>query len=121
MGAPRARGRPEGAGPVIARIWRGATTESDGDRYLEYLRGTGIREYRETEGNRGVIVLRRAVAGRAEFVLISLWESMDAVAGFAGDDVTKAVFYPDDDRFLVDRDLEVDHFDVDHVDVVEAP
>ena len=97
---------------MIARIWRGATAEADGDRYLEYLRETGIREYRGTEGNRGVVVLRRAVAGRAEFVLISLWESMDAVTRFAGDDVTKAVFYPEDDRFLVDRDLHVDHFDV---------
>ena len=97
---------------MIARIWRGAVTEADADAYLEYLRETGIREYRDTPGNRGVYVLRRLVAGRAEFVLISLWESMEAVAAFAGDDVTEAVFYPEDERFLVDRDLEVDHFDV---------
>ena len=97
---------------MIARTWRGSTGEADAEAYLEYLRRTGIPAYRETPGNRGVLVLRRLVAGRAEFLLISLWESMEAVAAFAGDDVTKAVFYPEDDRFLVDRDLEVDHFDV---------
>jgi heme-degrading monooxygenase HmoA len=97
---------------MIARIWRGATSEADADAYLDYLRDTGIREYRDTPGNRGVYVLRRLVAGQAEFLLLSLWESMDAVTTFAGDDPTKAVFYPEDDRYLVDRGEGIDHFDV---------
>ena len=36
---------------------------------------------------------------------------MDAVRGFAGDDVEKAVFYPEDERFLVDRELTVSHYE----------
>ena len=95
---------------MIARIWRGATRQEDADAYVEYLRGTGLKEYRETPGNLGAWVLWRIVNGRAEFVTFSLWESEEAVRGFAGDDIGRAVFYPQDDRFLVERDNTVTHY-----------
>jgi heme-degrading monooxygenase HmoA len=95
---------------VIARIWRGATRAEDAERYVEYLQGTGLREYRETAGNRGAWVLWRRDDERAEFVTLSFWDSEDAVRGFAGEDIERAVFYPEDDRFLVERDLTVHHY-----------
>lgn len=101
-----------GATARLARLWRGATKAEDADAYLAYLHETGIAEYRRTPGNRGVIVLRRIANGRAEFLLITLWESEEAVRVFAGDDMERAVFYPEDDRFLVARDERVDHFEV---------
>lgn len=97
---------------MIARLWSGAVRDVDGDRYLEYLEETGIPEYRATEGNRGVFVLRRDRNARTEFLLISLWESMEAVRRFAGPDPERAVFYPEDDRFLVQRAETVDHYDL---------
>lgn len=97
---------------MIARTWRGATTEEDSDAYLEYLRETGFRQYRATPGNLGVFGLRRIIDGRAELLLLTLWESEEAIRRFAGDDISRAVFYPEDDRFLIDRDDHVDHFDV---------
>jgi hypothetical protein len=42
----------------------------------------------------------------------SFWESREAIEGFAGQDIEKAVFYPEDDRFLVERDLSVRHYEV---------
>jgi len=98
--------------PMIARTWRGFTASADADRYVEYLRSTGVRAYRETPGNLGVYLLRRHDGDRAEFLLVSLWESMDAVQRFAGKEPDRAVFYPDDDAFLVARDRHVDHFEV---------
>jgi len=97
---------------MIARTWRGATKAQDGEAYLEYLHRTGFAEYRKTPGNRGVLGLRRIVNDRAEFVLVSLWESEKAVRQFAGSDIEKAVFYPEDERFLVDRDNHVSHYEV---------
>jgi heme-degrading monooxygenase HmoA len=97
---------------MIARTWRGWTSAADADRYVEYLNDTGVREYRETPGNRGVFVLRRVDAERAEFLLVTLWDSMDAVRAFAGADEGVAVFYPQDDGFLVDRERHADHYDV---------
>jgi heme-degrading monooxygenase HmoA len=97
---------------MIARTWRGATKASDGDAYVKYLHETGIREYKATPGNQGVIALRRERDGKTEFFLVSLWDSWDAIKAFAGPKPEKAVFYPEDDRFLVERDNHVDHYEV---------
>jgi heme-degrading monooxygenase HmoA len=97
---------------VIVRTWRGATRAEDADRYVEYLRETGLKEYRATPGNRGAWVLRRRAGERCEFVTVSLWDSLDDVRGFAGEDVDAAVFYPEDDAFLVEREKTVDHWEL---------
>ena len=97
---------------MIARSWRGATKAEDAEAYLEYLNQTGLAEYRKTPGNRGVLGLRRIVKDRAEFLLISLWDSTEAIRQFAGDDIEKAVFYPEDERFLIERDDHVSHYEV---------
>jgi len=97
---------------MIARTWRGATRAEDADAYVEYLEKTGFSEYRATPGNRGVLALRNVSGGRAEFLLLTLWESEEAIRRFAGDDIDRAVFYPEDDRFLVERGERVDHFEV---------
>jgi heme-degrading monooxygenase HmoA len=97
---------------MIARIWSGSTRAADADTYLEYLRATGLGEYESTPGNRGVLTLRSIDGDKAKFVLISLWDSMEAIRRFAGDDVEEAVFYPEDERFLVEKDERVQHFDV---------
>ena len=97
---------------MIARTWRGATAADDADAYLDYLHQTGLAEYRKIDGNRGVLALRRIDGNRAEFLLVSLWDSAEAIRRFAGGDIEKAVFYPEDDRFLVDRDNHVFHYEV---------
>ena len=97
---------------MIARTWRGATAAHDADAYLDYLHQTGLAEYRKMDGNRGVLALRRIADGRAEFLLVSLWDSEESIRQFAGDDIGKAVFYPEDERFLVDRDNHVLHYEV---------
>ncbi len=96
---------------LIARVWRGAVRSADADAYVAYVRETGIAEYEATPGNRGAWILRRPKGELTEIVTLSLWESMDAVRAFAGDDPGRAVFYPDDDRFLVERELTVEHYD----------
>jgi len=97
---------------VIARLWRGAVRAGQGDAYAAYLDRTGTRDCRATPGNRGVLVLRDDAADRAEFVFISLWESMDAIRGFAGDDVERAHYYPEDRDFLLALEPTVQHYDV---------
>jgi heme-degrading monooxygenase HmoA len=97
---------------MIARVWRGATREEDAGRYREYLDETGVKEARATPGNRGVLVMRRVADGRAEFLFASFWESMEAIHGFAGDDVERAVYYPEDRRYLLELDPHVRHYEV---------
>lgn len=97
---------------MIARIWRGRTPADKADEYMKYLEATGLKEYRATEGNQGVWVLRRIQDGEAEFVLITLWESYDAIARFAGEDIAKAVYYPEDKAFLLELEPNVAHYEV---------
>lgn len=97
---------------MTARIWKGATRAEGSDAYLEYLGETGFAEYRATPGNLGVLALRRIADGRAEFLLLTLWESEEAIRRFAGDDPGRAVFHAEDDRYLVERGERVDHFEV---------
>jgi antibiotic biosynthesis monooxygenase (ABM) superfamily enzyme len=98
---------------VIARVWRGATLAENGDAYAAYLEETGMRGARELPGSRGTLVLRRPRAGYMEFETILLFDSMDDVRGFAGDELDVAVFFEQDDHYLVERDLECKHYDVD--------
>lgn len=95
---------------MIARTWRGAVRAEDAEAYADYIRRTGIAEYAATPGNRGAYLLYRIDGDRAEVVTLSFWDSLVAVQGFAGTDIDRAVFYPEDDRFLIERDLTASHY-----------
>jgi heme-degrading monooxygenase HmoA len=97
---------------MIARIWRGATEAAKADEYLEYLQRTGIADYRATEGNRGVSILRRVEGKTAHFLLISLWDSFESIGKFAGEEVEKARYYPEDERYLIELEPTVQHYEV---------
>jgi heme-degrading monooxygenase HmoA len=97
---------------MIARIWRGATRAEDADAYADYMGRTGGEALAATPGSRGVYMLRRVDGDRAEWIMLSLWHDEEAVRAFAGDDPSLAVFYPQDDRFLTERDLTASHFEV---------
>jgi heme-degrading monooxygenase HmoA len=97
---------------MILRSWRGVVHAADAERYLEHQADTGVRDYRETDGNLGVLVLSRAHGDLVEVVTLSFWESMDAVRRFAGDDPGVARFYPGDDDLLMEKDAHADHFTV---------
>ena len=97
---------------MVARIWRGAVRRADADEYGAYIGETGLDGYAATEGNRGAWMLRRDIGSLTEFVTFTLWDSLDAIRAFAGDDVETAVYYPEDDRYLVERDEKVKHYEV---------
>jgi heme-degrading monooxygenase HmoA len=98
---------------MIARMWRGWVRTERAAAYVDYIAGTGLAEYRGTAGNLGAQMLTRDLGdGRTEVVTLSWWESLDSIRGFAGDDVSVAVFYPEDDDYLVDRETTVTHFEV---------
>jgi heme-degrading monooxygenase HmoA len=97
---------------MIVRTWRGAVRPADEERYLRHQADTGVREYRETPGNVGVLVLRRERDGLVEVTTVSFWESMDAVRAFAGADPGRARFYPGDDDLLAQKDEHADHYEL---------
>lgn len=97
---------------MIARIWNGRVPSAKADAYYDYLLRTGIEDYAATPGNRGVYVLRRTEDDIVHFELLTLWESLEAIKAFAGEDYERARYYPEDDNFLLEREPRVRHLDV---------
>lgn len=106
---------------MIARMWRGVTPASKAESYLDYLSLTGLADYRDTPGNAGVWVLRRDTEDGVEFLLVSLWDSYESIQRFAGPAYERAVYYPEDDAYLLEREPEVRHFEVVLPDEIHAP
>jgi antibiotic biosynthesis monooxygenase (ABM) superfamily enzyme len=98
---------------MIARVWRGATRAEDAEEYAAYVEKSAMEGARALPGNRGTLVLRRVHGDKAEFETILLFDELESIHAFAGDDIDTAVFFPEDDRYLVERELTVRHFDVD--------
>jgi heme-degrading monooxygenase HmoA len=97
---------------MIARTWTGAVLREDAGAYADYIRDTGFAEYGRTPGNRGAWMLRRDDGDRTEFITLSMWDSVEAIKAFAGDDMEAAVLYPEDERYLIDGESRVTHYEV---------
>jgi heme-degrading monooxygenase HmoA len=97
---------------MTARIWTGTVRRADADVYADYIRDTGFAAYGETPGNRGAWMLRRDDGEHTEFITLSMWDSVDAIRAFAGEDIEAAVLYPEDERYLVDGASKVTHYEV---------
>jgi len=99
---------------MIARIWHGITLPTKANEYFDYLKKTGLADYATTEGNRGVYLLRRIEGDRAHFLTLTFWESEEAIKAFAGADIEKARYYPEDKDFLLEFEPTVTHYEVLH-------
>jgi heme-degrading monooxygenase HmoA len=97
---------------MIARIWHGRTSHADAIAYLDFLRERAIPDYRATPGNVAAFVLQRYAEDATHFVTLSFWESMEVIRAFAGDDVEKARYYPEDEDFLLEFEENVVHYEV---------
>jgi heme-degrading monooxygenase HmoA len=95
---------------VILRRWSARIRTADEADYIAYIAGTGLDDYRATPGNLGAQMLVRTLGnGESEVTTLSWWESIETIAAFAGEDIDRARYYPDDDRFLLTRPEYVEH------------
>jgi len=96
--------------PMILRRWRSTIRAADKAAYLAYVLETGADDYAKTPGNLGYHVLTRDLGdGTVEISTMSWWDSMESIRGFAGDEPERARYYPEDDRFLLERPEHVEH------------
>ena len=78
---------------MIARIWHGWTIPGNADKYEALLKEeifVGIQN-RHIRGFKSIQLLRREVGEEVEFVTIMLFDSLDAVREFAGENYKVAV------------------------------
>ena len=94
---------------VITRIWHGATKRDDAEEYLEFLIKTGVADYKKTEGNLSVEILRRTEGERCHFWTVTKWNSYENIKKFAGEDYEKAKYYEEDSKYLLEFEPNVIH------------
>ena len=99
---------------MIARTWRGQAAPDQADAYYRHVTGTVFPEVARIAGHRGGYVLRREADGAVEFLVVTLWDSMDAVRAFAGADPDVAVVEPAARAVLSGYDDFVQHYEVVH-------
>lgn len=99
---------------MIARTWHGRVPTTKANAYESFLHRTGLTDIAATPGNRGALLMRRTEGDVTHFLLTSLWDSVDSIKRFAGEDFEKARYYDEDDDFLLEREPFVTHHDVVH-------
>jgi heme-degrading monooxygenase HmoA len=97
---------------MIARYWRGTTSVKDADAYENVLRTLVLPELDEIPGGKGMYVLRRNIEDGVEFVTLSLFDSLDAVKAFAGEDYEQAVILPEARALLSKYEPRAAHYEV---------
>ncbi len=94
---------------IITRIWHGRTRSEHSDEYLEYVIETGVRGYKETPGNLSVEIWRRIDGDECHFWTVTKWDSFESLRKFAGEDIEKARYYPEDSKYLLEFETNVIH------------
>lgn len=97
---------------MIARVWRGITRKDSAEAYLAFLNGTALPGLAGRSGQHGGWVLRRFQGEHCEFVMVTLWASMDAIRDWVGGDPSQAVYAAEEDEFLLEQEALVRHYEI---------
>jgi heme-degrading monooxygenase HmoA len=95
-------------------MWRAQSTVEKADQYVRHATTKVFPALRVIDGHRGAYLLRHTLGDTVELLVLTLWESMDAIQKFAGAEPTRAVVEPDALPALTWFDDFVTHFDVIH-------
>jgi heme-degrading monooxygenase HmoA len=94
---------------MIARIWHGKTLTAKADEYLAFLQHRALPDYRSIHGNLAAYILRRIDGDVTHFMTVTHWQSLQAIEAFAGADIARAKYYPEDSSYLLEFEPTVQH------------
>jgi heme-degrading monooxygenase HmoA len=97
---------------MIARVWSAQTTPARAPLYVEHLRTQVLPALGAVDGFGGVMLLERALPGAMEILVITFWQSIDSIRGFAGADLEQAVVADEAAALLTQFDRRVRHYEV---------
>src|SRR3954452_4078451 len=97
---------------MIARVWSARATPQHASAYAEHLRSHVLPELRRVPGYAGAELLQRAEDDALELIVVTWWQSLDAIHGFAGADVETAVVADEAAALLTGYDERVRHYTV---------
>jgi len=101
---------------MIARLWSARTTTPQSTRYLEHFWRSVVPSLRKFDGYLSASVLVRPYRDSVEILVVTVWESLQAIESFAGSDRESAVVASDAAALLTDYDRRVRHYEVAQMD-----
>lgn len=96
---------------MIIRSWRGRADPKKASAYPDHFRRNVLPELRGIMGFKGAQLLRHDRPGEVEYLVLTRWQSMDAIRAFAGQDVSQAVVEPEAAAALLSFDKTVTHYE----------
>jgi len=96
----------------ILRMWRARSTSEKARDYTQHATKRVFPTLSGIDGYRAAYLLRRALDTAIELVVLTLWDSMEAVHKFAGENPDKAVVEPEARAALTSFDEYVTHFEI---------
>ena len=93
-------------------MWHGRTRAAHADAYWKFIHERAVPDYRSVPGNLEVKLMRRVEGDVCHFITQTVWESLESIRGFAGDDIKRAKYYPEDHGFLLEFEERVSHWEV---------
>jgi heme-degrading monooxygenase HmoA len=97
---------------MIIREWRGHAATLNADAYPNHFRTNVVPELRTVAGFMGAYLSQRQLNDKIEYLVLTCWQSMEAIRGFTGDDVSRAVVEPQAVAALIEFDATVQHYEV---------
>jgi heme-degrading monooxygenase HmoA len=97
---------------MIARHWRGLVKRERADSYVEHLQSQTLPQLVQLAGFHDARVLRRDLPQGVEFLVVTIWESLDSIRAFAGNDVESAVVPPEARDMMIEYDRSARHYEV---------
>ncbi len=87
----------------FVRVWHGDTRRSVADEYEGFLVERTVPDYESMPGLRKVISTRRDKDDVTHFLLIAIWDSIEAMRCFTGGHPWRAKYHPEDDHYLLEK------------------
>jgi heme-degrading monooxygenase HmoA len=97
---------------MIVRMWHGRVPTGKAQAYREFVTRRAIPDYRSVPGNISVHVLERKEGDVTHFMTVTFWKDLESIKGFAGQEVERAKYYPEDKEFLMEFEPAVVHYEV---------
>ena len=97
---------------MIARHWIGIVKKERADDYIAHLQNDTFKKMAEIKGFSKASILRRDIDGGVEFLIITEWDSIDAIKQFAGDSFETAVVPKIAQDMMISFDPVVSHYDI---------
>lgn len=97
---------------MIARIWHGETSTENAAAYAALLQEEILPSFHRIAGYRGAYGLRRRQTDGVRFITLTLWDSLEAVRAFAGEEYPTAVIEPEARALLRTYDPQAEHYEV---------